>query len=32
MGVSASLPYDLEDEIPFSKPLHWQLFHGKKKV
>jgi hypothetical protein len=32
MGVSTSLPYDLEEEIPFSPTLHWQLFHGRKKV
>lgn len=32
MGVATSLPYDMEEEISFSPQLHWQLFHGKKKV
>jgi hypothetical protein len=32
MGVSASIPYDLEEEIKLSDKLHWVLHHGRKKV
>mmetsp|Transcript_16884 Transcript_16884/g.25431 ORF Transcript_16884/g.25431 Transcript_16884/m.25431 type:complete len:751 (+) Transcript_16884:72-2324(+) len=31
MGVSSSIPYDMNDEIQLTSLPYWQLFHGRKK-